>query len=82
MALRIFYLFISNFITFLPKTQKGHDAILVFVDRLTKVVHFIPTHTDVSAEDVTRLVLEHVILLHGRLEDVVFERDTEFASLF
>jgi hypothetical protein len=34
----------------LPGTQKGHDAIVVFVDRLTKMVHIRPTTSDVSAE--------------------------------
>jgi hypothetical protein len=29
-----------NFITGLPRTQKGYDAISVIVDRLTKVAHF------------------------------------------
>ena len=32
-----------DFIVQLPKTLKGHDAIVVFVDRLTKMVHFQPT---------------------------------------
>lgn len=32
-----------DFITGLPKTWKGYDAICVIVDRLTKVVHFL-TH--------------------------------------
>ena len=27
----------------LPKTDKGHESILVFVDRLSKIVHIIPT---------------------------------------
>lgn len=26
----------------LPKTSKGHDEIWVFMDRLTKIAHFLP----------------------------------------
>jgi hypothetical protein len=44
-----------DFITQLPVTKKGYDAIAVFVDRLTKMVHFAPTYTDCSAIDVARL---------------------------
>jgi hypothetical protein len=34
-----------DFITRLPRTSKGYDSIWVIVDRLTKVVHFIPVKT-------------------------------------
>ena len=54
-----------DFITHLPQTRRGHDAILVFVDRLTKMVHFAPNTTDVDAEETARLFFEHVLCLHG-----------------
>lgn len=38
-----------DFIVDLPTTQGGYDAILVVVDRLTKMAHFIPTRESVSA---------------------------------
>ena len=31
-----------DFVTGLPKSQKGHDSIWVIVDRLTKSAHFLP----------------------------------------
>jgi hypothetical protein len=34
-----------DFITGLPRSQKGYDAKWVIVDRLTKVAHFIPVKT-------------------------------------
>ena len=34
-----------DFVTGLPKTKKGNDAIWVIVDRLTKTAHFIPVKT-------------------------------------
>ena len=34
-----------DFVTGLPRTPKGHDAIWVIVDRLTKSAHFLPIKT-------------------------------------
>ena len=41
-----------DFIIGLPKTVKQHDSIMVIVDRLTKVAHFILVKSTFSASDV------------------------------
>lgn len=41
-----------DFIIGLPKTVKKHDSIMVIVDRLTKVAHFIPVKSTFLASDV------------------------------
>jgi hypothetical protein len=44
-----------DFITKLPRTNKQHDYIMVVVDKLTKVAHFIPvklTHKATNIDDV------------------------------
>jgi hypothetical protein len=71
-----------DFITQLPETRRGHDAILVFVDRLTKMVHFAPTTTAVDAEETARLFFEHVFRLHGMPKRVLSDRDSRFTSRF
>ncbi|GJP70425.1 hypothetical protein CLOP_g1368, partial [Closterium sp. NIES-67] len=71
-----------DFITDLPKTRDGHTAILVFVDRLTKMVHFVATTTDVSAEDTAKLFVAHVFRLHGLPRVLVSDRDPRFTSRF
>ncbi|GJY78448.1 reverse transcriptase domain-containing protein [Tanacetum coccineum] len=43
-----------DFVTKLPKTSTGHDAIWVIVDRLTKSAHFIPIRATDSMETLTR----------------------------
>jgi transposase InsO family protein len=71
-----------DFITGLPKTKDGKDAILVFVDRLSKMVHFVSTTTTVSAEETARLFVNTIFKLHGLPKDIVSDRDTRFTSKF
>lgn len=70
-----------DFITYLPKCQ-GFDAILVVVDRLTKLRHYIPCHTTDGAEEVARLFTQNIFRLHGRPIDIVSDRDAKFMSDF
>jgi len=49
----------ADFITKLPIAQ-GYNSILVVVDRLTKIVHFIPTTEKTSAEELARLFRDNV----------------------
>jgi len=50
---------LADFITKLPLAQ-GYDSILVVVDRLTKMVHFIPTTEKTSAEGLARLFRDNI----------------------
>ncbi|GJZ74939.1 putative reverse transcriptase domain-containing protein [Tanacetum coccineum] len=43
-----------DFITKLPRTRSGHDAIWVVVDRLTKSAHFIAIREDFSTEKLAK----------------------------
>ena len=60
----------------------GNDAILVTVDRFTKMAHFTPTTTTVDAPEVARLFLRDVYRLHGLPSDIVSDRDKVFTSGF
>lgn len=66
----------------LPKTRKGHDAILVVVDRLSKMVHIIPTTTSASGEVTAQLFFDHVIKLHGAPDEIICDRDPRFSGKF
>jgi hypothetical protein len=70
-----------DFITHLTPSN-GFDAILVIVDRLTKMKHFIPCKSTCSAEDVAHLYVEHIWKLHGLPENVVSDRGPQFVALF
>jgi hypothetical protein len=71
-----------DFITQLPKTAGGHDAILVIVDRLTKMARFVPTTTDVGAKGTATLFLKEVFRLFGMPVEIISDRDPRFTGKF
>jgi hypothetical protein len=70
-----------DFIMELPPSS-GYNAVYVCVDRLTKMAHFIPTTTEVTAEETARLYCRDVWRLHGLPADIVSDRGAQFISKF
>jgi hypothetical protein len=60
----------------------GHDSILVFVDRLSKMVHLRATTESITAKDFASIFEQEVIRLHGVPEDLVTDRGTQFNNHF
>ncbi|KAJ9506472.1 hypothetical protein QJQ45_019457 [Haematococcus lacustris] len=54
-----------------------YDSILVFVDRLTKMVHLVKTWESMTATQYAKLFLEHVFRLHGMPRNGQTERVIE-----
>nr|GFA71118.1 DNA/RNA polymerases superfamily protein [Tanacetum cinerariifolium] len=50
-----------EFITKLPRTRSGHDAIWVVVDRLTKSAHFLAIREDYNTEKLARLYTNEIV---------------------
>jgi hypothetical protein len=71
-----------DFITGLPCTAAGHDAVMVFCDRLSKMVHFAACTTTVDAAGAAKLFKNHVFAAHGLPVSIVSDRDTRFKSEF
>jgi len=69
----------ADFITKLPLAQ-GYDSILVVVDRLTKMAHFIPTTEKITAGGLARLFRDNVWKLHGLPESIILDRGPQFAA--
>ena len=63
----------ADFITKLPLAQ-GYDAILVVVDRLTKIVHFIPTTEKTMVEELAKLFRDNMWKLHSLPESIISDR--------
>jgi hypothetical protein len=49
-----------------------YDSILVVVDHLTKMVHFILFTKTITSEGTAKLFLDHVFSYHGLLENIFF----------
>ena len=71
-----------DFITHLPPTRSGFTSIFVVVDRLTKMVHFLPTYDKSTAEETAALFRDRVFVLHGMPQVIVSDRDAKFTSAF
>ena len=68
-----------DFITKLLLAQ-GYDLILVVVNRLTKIVHFIPTTEKMSAEELARLFRDNIQKLHRLPKSIISDREPQFMA--
>ncbi|KAJ9513216.1 hypothetical protein QJQ45_029520 [Haematococcus lacustris] len=71
-----------DLITKLPSASHGFDAICVFVDRLSKMVHFVPCKESMNAKGFARLFVDNVFKLHGLPKDMVSDRGPHFHNTF
>ncbi|GJP36238.1 hypothetical protein CLOM_g20769 [Closterium sp. NIES-68] len=71
-----------DFITGLPPTTSGHNAILVVIDKFSKMGHFIPTHTTARTEETAQLFVRYIISQHGIPTTLISDRDPKFTSKF
>ena len=71
-----------DFVTGLPRTRKGHDAIWVIVDRLTKSTHFLAMNVKDQLPKLAKMYIEEIIRLHGVPASIVSDRDPRFVSRF
>lgn len=71
-----------DFITQLPKTKNGHDAVVVFVDPFSKYAIFAPTTTNVTAPQVAKIFFERVFVSHGLPKKIISDRDVRFTGNF
>ena len=71
-----------DFMTHLPRTPQGHDAVWVMVDRLTKSTHFLALRMTFTLERFCRLYIREIVRLHGALVSIVSDRDMRFKAHF
>ena len=70
----------TDAVTGLPKTRRGHDAIQVYVDRLTKLKKFAPAHTSDGSVQLAHTTLRAIIGPHGMPKSFVSDRDPRITA--
>jgi hypothetical protein len=68
-----------DFITGLPDDD-AMDAILVVVDRFSKMAHVIPTTEEISTQETAELLLHHVCKLHSTPSDIILDHGPQFVA--
>lgn len=71
----------TDFIVELPRS-KGFNAISVWVCRLTKMAHFVPCNTNVTADGLAKIFRDNILKLHGIPVSIVSDRGPQFISKF
>ena len=71
-----------DFVTGLPVTPRGYDALLVFVDKLSKYTIAVPTTTEIDAPETARLYFNHVVCQWGLPKHLISDRGPQFRANF
>ena len=74
-----------DLITELPESEYLHqtyNSILVIIDRYTKMAHYTPTRTTITAVDLAQIVLREVVRLHGTPRSITSDRGPIFTSAY
>ena len=69
-----------DFITSLPTSTQGNDSILVIVDSLSKMAHFVPTKSTITALQTVELLADRLVRYHGIPRVLISDRDPRFVS--
>jgi hypothetical protein len=67
-----------DFITRFPRIVKKHDAIMVVVDKMSKVAHFIPIMSNFKTIYVVYVFIKCIFRLHGIPKTIILDRDVKF----
>jgi hypothetical protein len=70
-----------DFITDLPLSD-GYNTIMVVVDRLTKMSHFVPCLKTITSEQTAELLMQHVVRLHGIPDETISDRGPQFVAKY
>ena len=71
----------TDLVTDLPKSN-GFTAIIVFVDKLMKMVHLVGCKKEVTTMEYAHIFINNVFRLHSLPEVIISDRDPRFTGKF
>ena len=72
----------TDVITHLLMTERGYDAILTFICRLSKYAYYIPCKSTMTAEEFADIFLRVIVACHGMPKKIISDHDSQFTSKF
>lgn len=71
-----------DFICNLPKTRKHYTAILVVVDRFTKMIRLFPCKRVLNSQELADIIYNEIVKHYGLPYEIITDRGTQFVSDF
>ena len=71
-----------DIIAHLPVTQRGCDAIAMFVDCMSKYIYFVPCNNMISAEEHAQFIIVTVVSQHGMPKWIISDHNGRYLSWF
>lgn len=71
-----------DLITDLPTTLSKHNAVVVFVDKLSKMVELVPCKKSIDAAGFAELFVNAVVFRYGVPRTIISDRDPRFTAHF
>ena len=70
-----------DFIIGLPISTTQNDAIMVVVEKLSKVAHIIPIKSTCKEIDISNIFMKEILILHGMPKEIISDRDKIYFEL-
>ena len=77
-----FHTVTMDLITGLPTTKDKHDAIVVFVDKFTKLAIYAPITKEITAPQLAQVFFDQVYRHYGLPKIIISDRDPRFTGAF
>lgn len=74
--------FSIDFILVLSRTHTGVDSIIMVIDCLSKMTHFITCKNTFDVNNIAKLLFKEIIWLHGIFPNIISDLDIKLVSSF